>query len=269
MLDGDRGGFFKAVTAVIAAIIVCLTVIAVFQIGGSTALKRSEQERNSNAYAAQAERDIQDKCVALKASSMAKCIREIVEATNEHGRAEEDLVAQTEMALWALGMLIVSAVALLATIVGVVYVRSTLLETRRFGEVEARAYVNLKSVVLTPLGGGQPIIATVTIHNSGNTPARKVKAWAHAILSNESRPQLWIDYGIIAPDGEIEIERVIKKVLPVDRIQSRLTNLYIYGRVEYEDMFEAKHRTDFRRMYVMTEEGGYTFTATKDGNEVT
>lgn len=56
---------------------------------------------------------------------MAQCIRKIIEATNEQDRAERDLVAQTDMSLWALWMLVVSGFALALTTIGVWFVYET------------------------------------------------------------------------------------------------------------------------------------------------
>ena len=103
-----------------------MTVITIFKTGGSTTLSRYKQQANTASYAASAEKEIEQRCLNLEPPRMAECIRGIIEATNEHNRDEDDLVAQTDMAWWAFWMVIVSVGSAGVTVVGIYFVWRTL-----------------------------------------------------------------------------------------------------------------------------------------------
>lgn len=129
MSERDRGGFHQVVTALVAILVVALTVAAIYATGSSTGIARHKQQANSAAYAAHAEQEIEDRCLLLEPPAMAECIRSIIEATNEHDRDENDLVAQIDMAWFALWMTIISGASVGVTAVGIYYVRQTLRKT--------------------------------------------------------------------------------------------------------------------------------------------
>lgn len=91
--------------------------------------RREQQQAQSAKYAAAANQEIHQSCIGLEPVSEAECIREVIEATHEHDRAERDLVAQYDMALWAFWMLVVSGTATLLTAAGVWMIYRTLLHT--------------------------------------------------------------------------------------------------------------------------------------------
>ncbi|WP_377149802.1 hypothetical protein [Roseovarius aestuarii] len=108
--------------------IVSLATLSIYSLGRHHGEAIGENAANTDTYARHTEEDI-EKCLALpEDGSKSKCIREVIEANNEHERMEDDLVAQTEMALWALGMLVVTFLGVLATGAGVYYVRRTLIQ---------------------------------------------------------------------------------------------------------------------------------------------
>lgn len=138
----ERGLIFKIVTAVSTAVIVLLILTWAYDTGRLVGITESEYERHSDAYARHAQEDIQERCLLSEPVAQAECIREVVEATREDERAERDLIAQSEMALWAFWMLIVTGVTAAVTGIGVYYVRSTLMqagETNRAAVAAAEA----------------------------------------------------------------------------------------------------------------------------------
>ena len=97
-----------------------------FSLGRQNGEAIGEYVEKSNTYARQADEQIKE-CIAFTDDALKSvCIREVVDATNENERAESDLVAQTEMSLWALCMLIATIIMTLITAAGVWFVKGTL-----------------------------------------------------------------------------------------------------------------------------------------------
>lgn len=115
----------------------------------SKGVSESKYEVNSRSYARHAEEDIERRCLGLDPTSSAKCIQDVIESTNESQRAEQDLIAQGDMALWAFWMLIITISMTAVTGLGVVFVWRTLIATqkmavdaRAIGRAQVRAYIS-------------------------------------------------------------------------------------------------------------------------------
>lgn len=160
-----RSPVFKLVTATFCVVLALLILAAVYGTGRLKGIAESEYERSSDTYASHAEQSIQERCLLLEPVAKANCIREVVEATREDERSERDLIAQSDMALWAFWMLVVSSITAAITGIGVVYIRSTLIktgetnqaavaaaeaanETNRIMRAEARPWVSIEQKVL-------------------------------------------------------------------------------------------------------------------------
>ena len=78
---------------------------------------------------------------------MTRCIREVVETTNEHYRSEYDLIAQREMAIWAFWMVIVSVGSVVTTGIGIIYVARTLREARETTKAAVRGAIAAEETV--------------------------------------------------------------------------------------------------------------------------
>jgi hypothetical protein len=111
------------------------------------------------------------------------CVTREIEANAYEKHADYDLDAQQNMALWALGVLIVSGWGLLVTGAGVVYVALTLQAnresvkaayaaidvTRKIGVAEASPYISIiDSKIIAKGEGGE---AHFSVKNFGQTPA--------------------------------------------------------------------------------------------------
>ena len=156
----DRGAGFAVVTGLFACTVAALLLAGVFDAGRSKGKAEGEYVGNSDAYAAHAQQEIERCGLGPDPAINAICVAGVVEATNENERAEADLVAQSEMALWARWMLIVTALATLLTGIGVLFVwRSLTLNrqavdaaisavalTREIGEAQVRAYLRIDSI---------------------------------------------------------------------------------------------------------------------------
>ena len=111
--------------------LVIVLVWAAYHLGSEISEARNQAENNARSYETHAADQIRRSCLNGEGSDLAECVSEIIRATNEHQRAEQDLIAQMEMSRWALYMLVVSVLVAGITGIGVYFVWLTLGETRR------------------------------------------------------------------------------------------------------------------------------------------
>lgn len=189
MPERDRGHGFKVVTATTIALMLGLAIVAIFEAGRSKGVSEGEYVANADTYAKHADQEIEDRCLILDDPAKAICIREVVDAHNETERAERDLVAQSDMALWALIMLSVTALMAIITALGVWFVWRTLLATqkmaedariataitREIGEAQVRAYISISRVSIAIDETAPHPKLQVVVKNAGQSPARSVE----------------------------------------------------------------------------------------------
>ena len=134
-----RGSGNKIVAGVFATVIISLILVTIYDIGRSKGIAEAEYQRSSDTYASHARKSIEEHCLLLQPVAQTNCIREVIEATREDQRAESGLTAQLDMAHWAFLMLIVAVITATITGVGVVFVRSTLVQAGETNEAAVRA----------------------------------------------------------------------------------------------------------------------------------
>ena len=160
---------------------------AVFQTGYLLGIDAGEYQANSDTYAHHAEQEIRSTCAGLDGVAQTECISRVVESANQHERAEGDLVAQRNMARWALWMLIVTGLMAFVTAIGVYYVWRTLLatqdmagDTREIGQTQIRAWLsfNIERIDFfqDELEDGPRLEVAMTYANHGAQPATYVAA---------------------------------------------------------------------------------------------
>ena len=130
-------------------------------------------------YQRYSEEQIHNTCLNGNGGDIEKCVAVIINNTNEHQRAQDDLVAQSEMARWAFYMFIATVVMAGITGVGVIFVWLTLRATRdmaadtlRISEAQVRAYVHIaeyKTFFWRAEGKARCLIQ-ISINNSGASP---------------------------------------------------------------------------------------------------
>ena len=131
MFDGNwRKGNTDLGFIIAGLIVASFFLIGAFYSGTITGYIGGHKDYNSAQYSTHANKQIEKTCLLLEPSAMAECIRIIIEATNEENRSERDIVAQETMALWALGVVIISGFGLVVTGVGVWFVGHTLIATQ-------------------------------------------------------------------------------------------------------------------------------------------
>ena len=182
--NGDRN-------FVIAAIVFCSLVLSVilftsFQSGKYVGAQRQQQQENSTRYAAHAEEEIRQKCLGLIPVFQAKCIREIVEATREQDRAERDVVAQNEMALWALGMLVVTGLGVLLSGAAVWLLWRTL---QRTSDIARDTKITADAAAHSVKHGEMSAQAAL----ASATEAAKSNEISHRMRLDEGRPFVFVE----------------------------------------------------------------------------
>jgi len=220
----------------------------------------ARSEYNASRHAESIQNRIDSSCSGLNGSALSECVREAVEATREYQRAEEDLKAQKDMALWALGMLVATGVlgfiTLVVSIVGVWFVIRTFEQTRRQANIaedsaqkQLRAYIVVDSSSLSikeRIGPGlYHAVFSIKFKNAGQTPAYRYRtqiAW-QAIKSGDfpmkieqsmkGKTETIVGPGVSTSSaGSYDLEQI-----DIDRLNGGEYTFHVFGRVQYEDIF--------------------------------
>jgi len=249
---------FFYVTAFFAFFILLGFVYWIFWTGWSTGVSRYKQESQSAEYALHAQQEIEQRCLLLEPVIKSKCIRDVIETTNEHDRAERDIVAQHEMAWWAAWMAIISGFTAFVSLVGIYYIRQTLMETRRIGQSEIRAYLSVSAEVIPASRGsdlGDQQEFEIVIRNNGLSPARNLRFIANAAwkprtlespcpdLVGPKKVSLTPMFTISAGDlvkGSVRSHLIHRDFIPKDTNDGERVPM-IFGIIWYEDVF-GNHR---------------------------
>ena len=122
--------------------------------------------------------------------------------------------------------------------------------------VQARAWVTVKGAELVTIKEGQPITAKIVFRNSGKTPAMDVTIYNNINLFSQPIPDPMphvtyagnISKAVIGPDsdfGNIITKKEILSSQDFQAILHRKADIYIYGRVDYRDIFNFHRTTEY------------------------
>lgn len=178
--------------------------------------------------------------------------------------AVEEVRETNRLARYAL---LLNYVAVFFGAVGTGLLLLTLRDTRRTSRSELRAYVFPLGLNLLDGASCEPPepenenlpFCRIAIRNSGQTPAFDVIHWAEiAVLQRSDEHKLAIPAlnkigsAAVPPNGEI-FKTVIyqRKISPeeADAIRSHSLSVFVHGRIEYTDVFGAKHVTNYRTVH--------------------
>ena len=123
----------------IAAIGIALYWAMFYQAGYGSGYNERKAQEESKHYASNTAKEIERACVDLTGSATRECIAKIVEAERESQRNESDLAAQWKAADWVMWAGIIAGAQLLATAVGLYFVKRTLDATLEAVEDTGRA----------------------------------------------------------------------------------------------------------------------------------
>lgn len=245
-------------------------------------------DESAGQHARDTESAIKSLCIGTDLAAIQKCVEEQVRAQHESQRSEYDLSAQQAMADWALGVLVVSFVTLIATVAGVIYVRNTLLETRKIGNKQLRAYVSVISLEIVHTSGDWMPNIRIKFKNFGQTPAyglKNVCDYEFHRLGQPGQPRFSVrpahrqvgkmDLGpgqdmtstMLIPVSQWE---VYKPLLEGKITSLHRADLFVFGEVTYCDAFDEPRWTKYRFRLDIDDNGvvdGEAFRLTHQGNE--
>lgn len=211
----------------------------------------------------------------------ARCAEEAIKAGHEHSRSEHDLTAQREMADWTWWLLIVAFIQTPITAVGIVLLLrniqqadDALVETRRIGEAQTRAYLSISGCQV--MFRVEKMSIRPMLQNSGQSPALDVTWHAYVNLirkddkgsrAGETRP----DYRKFRYDVPAQGERQALYCDCVDffvgneelaAFQDDIgVNIIVEVRAEGKDVFGHDISTDDYFIYTL-------FSPPEDGDQI-
>lgn len=192
------------------------------------------------------------------------------EPSRSEWREEQDLNAQRQMAQWAFWMLVVSSLGVVVGATGLWFLKGTLdearnmtSETRKIGQNQTRAYVDVVNAKVIQFEAGKPFMADLEIHNTGQTPAR-IKGAATTVYFPEwprrdnteldfPKPKLWTNFSLGAQRNLVMKPNSRPNVLSVRQvadIKAETLAVIVAVTVEYEDVFGRSHVAKVRLLSV-------------------
>lgn len=217
-------------------------------------------------------------CTDTDITALRECVVQAVESAQYQSESRQDLYAQQDMSRWTFWMAIVSGLLFLVSSLGIVWIRDTLIETRRavkaaddavevtriIGQQQIRAYVGLKTINFNTHQ-----VATVKIVNFGNTPAYKVQIRAH-FYPKSLRGIVRLNRSHIGhpttihPDG-ISNTTCTPSAAILSRASSNNENVCVFIYIQYRDAFKVKRRTIYD-IEISPISGGFEALPRKKGN---
>ena len=163
-------------------------------------------EHQSKIHHENATKHIESTCITFKGSRLLECIETAIKTSGEYQRAQKDLNAQSEMAQWAFALLVLSALGIGISGIGVYYVRDTLIATADAVQVanstnkiteetaknQLRAYVTFDGGNINLREGGR---FSCTVFNHGTTPAKELTISIKTAFAKAHTPIKKINWG--------------------------------------------------------------------------
>jgi hypothetical protein len=185
MPRGDRRRTFAtALGGAIAATSIIFTVWAYRHVSEYQDEQAQERQSASDDYRREAEQRISfclDTIPEERLTERLRCLSDAIDAAEDSATAKYDLKAQQDMSAWALAVLYVSIAALIATVIGVIFVWRTLREAR----TTTRAAI--RSTVQSRLAVGQ---ARETNRIALKTAFEQNRAWIQVECRLEEQPRI-------------------------------------------------------------------------------
>src|SRR3990167_3548181 len=116
--------------ACLLAAIGILVAVTIWSVASNTAYEDAERQRHADHYADSAQDRIERDCLQREPPAIAQCVQEVIDATREDERSEDDLYAQRGMERWAFWMFLTSLASVGVTALGLASVALTLREAR-------------------------------------------------------------------------------------------------------------------------------------------
>lgn len=252
-----------------------------YSAGFGSGYNEREAQIEAQHYATETANQIERECSAKAGEAARECIADIVKAERESQRNESDLAAQWKAADWVMWASIIAGAQLIATVIGLYYIKGTLDETRKAVEdtseaTEAmreankiaretskrqmRAYVGVEDHEVINFGIGLTTGHQCKVWNRGQTPAYDVRIWSYptCVISAETEPH---DAKIKPPKLIVQSSAILgpgqwvghtnpntKPMIEASYLGLCAGGLTIVwgGVVSYRDAFGKRRRTTFK-----------------------
>lgn len=131
--------------------------------------------------------------------------------------------------------------------------------TRDSEHLAERAWIGVQTEMLSTYTAGKPIAATINLSNTGRSPALRISYTGNlSVLKKGEKPVFLYDWQLndwsgvqpIPPQGgyQIFVSQGDRQVLYEEnktRIDRQQDIIWVWGTVEYEDIFSQRHTTRF------------------------
>lgn len=227
MPDGNRGNRDQNLAAAFGAIALFAAVALAFLIGDTLGIGSGRGEVTAHQNYEDAKQDAMQSCIGLQDRALMECVAKAYEATYEKSDSHQDLYAQQDMSKWAFWLLILTAITVGITALGVWFVKRTLDATleavddtskatkamKRANEIaqsiadaELRPYLFVDKVEVVdrrtwdsgefdedgePLPGAFAARVVIWLRNFGKVPARNVKVYIKEYFARQYAGEFW------------------------------------------------------------------------------
>lgn len=131
MPNRNRDNRTTLLEAFAIGVIICGVAVLIYATGRSVGMDVGRNEVSARQHYEETKGGALAACVGLKSATLRECVIEAVEAAQHESESRQDLYAQQDMSKWAFWMMIISGLTFLVTGLGIVWIRDTLIETRR------------------------------------------------------------------------------------------------------------------------------------------
>ena len=143
MPDSDRGRLHQAL-AVVTIVFGVMAYWWMFYSAGLSSGRHEERARiERSQYAADTAERVQNECAGGPELAALKCVTEIVDAQRESQRNESDLAAQWKAADWVFWASLIAGAQLIATVIGLFYIKRTMDATWKAVEDTSKATLEM------------------------------------------------------------------------------------------------------------------------------
>jgi hypothetical protein len=127
MSDGDRGKRAQdLVAAGLCTVALLAAVILAFAIGNASGVNGGREQVSAREHYEHTKQDNLRACIGREGAAAVECVSEAIEAAQQQSDSRQDLYAQRDMSRWAFWLLILTAITVAITAVGVWFVKRTL-----------------------------------------------------------------------------------------------------------------------------------------------
>ena len=263
MSDGSRGSDNPLLGFAVVGFLAIFALIGYGYGVHKTWTEHADQQ--SKIHHENAEKHITSTCISMKGAAFSECVHDAIQTSGEYQRAEKDLAAQSQMAKWALALLVLSAIGVAITGVGVYWVRETLAETakavvgtNKANEImleadrpwltgsgyQSNTYRNSTSPTGFVTDG---FVVQSQMTNTGKRPATRVSAYSFSTVLKEGEAVPIFDRasfkdaehmreaGIVASGTIIASQMCILNDIDTKMFKENKARWIVYTQVEYRD----------------------------------